>query len=66
MIKFTADVDGIFETGQTVTLEPGVEDAYVNYRGVAVYVTAEEQKAAESIPGRRDKMVREPQVKRKG
>jgi hypothetical protein len=63
MIKFTADVDGIFETGQTATLEPGVEDAYVNYRGVAVYVDPQEQvKSFDSPP--KDKMMRQPTKKK--
>ena len=52
MIRFKQDCDG-YKSGETVTLEGGVEDAYVNYRGAAEFVKPEEATKGDGRAGRR-------------
>ena len=56
MIRFKQDCDG-YKAGETVTLEGGVEDAYVNYRGAAEFVKPEEATKATDAPPA-DKMMK--------
>lgn len=65
MIKFTEDVDGIYTAGQVVELDGGTEDAFVNWRKVAEYVSPDQQpevKAMDAPP--KDKMMRAPKAKK--
>ena len=67
MIEFTEDVDGIYFKGDRVSLTAGMEDAFVEWRRVATYVTdaasVPEVKSFDAPPAH--KLVRRESVVRK-
>ncbi len=61
MIRFKQDCDG-YKAGEVVTLEGGVEDAYVNYRGAAEFVKPDEPETKGTDAPPVDKMMHPPKA----